>query len=134
MLRDVALRATLLGMRFAIIALALLLPTPGAWQHTPQDQGLHDRFYSTWKMPQPRDASGERINSCCSNIDCYPTTFKQVGGTWFAQQRETGKWIVIPVQRLEQNQPDPRDSPDGHGHLCANPNGMVYCAVLGVQG
>ena len=123
-------------MRYALTAVIVLFlfPATAGAQHPPQDQALHDKFYSTWRMPQPRDGNGNRVNSCCSNTDCYSTTFKRVGGTWFAQQRENGKWIVIPEQRLEQNQPDPRESPDGRGHLCANSNGTVYCAVLGVEG
>ncbi len=120
-------------MKYALTAALLLVATPVAGQHPPQDQALHDKFYSTWMMPVGRDKDGNRINSCCSNQDCYPTPFKLVGGTWFAKQRETGKWIVVPNERLEQNQVDPRESPDGAGHLCANPNGVVYCAVLGVQ-
>jgi hypothetical protein len=35
---------------------------------------------------------------------------------------------------LEENQLDPRDSPDGRGHVCMDPprkGNMVFCAVLG---
>ena len=42
--------------------------------------------------------------------------------------------MPIPVGILEDNQPDPRDSPDGRGHVCMQPPGkgnMVYCAVVG---
>ncbi len=121
-------------MKYAITLALALTATPVAAQHPPQDQELHDKFYSTWMEPVNRDEDGNRVSSCCNKMDCYPTAFKLVGGTWFAQIRETGKWVAIPPERLEQNQPDPRESPDGQGHLCANPNGMVYCAVVGVQG
>lgn len=96
--------------------------------HPPEDEALHGKFYSTWNMPnngQPRD------KSCCNKGDCYPTPFKNVAGTWFAMHRETGKWIVVPDQKLEHLQSDPRESPDGQGHLCASAERYVYCAVIG---
>lgn len=122
-----------------LIPLALIVP---AWaqnsgagrgmgsthSHPPQDEAMHDKFYSTWNMPnngQPRD------KSCCNKFDCYPTPFKNVGGTWYAMHRETGKWIAVPPQKLEHLQSDPRESPDGQGHMCASATSYVYCAVIG---
>lgn len=100
-------------------------------QHPPEHQNLHDKFYSTWQMAVVRDALGRRTNSCCSNHDCYPTRFRNVAGVWFAFHRETQSWIPVPESRLEHNTPDPRESPDGHSHLCASALTNVYCAVLG---
>jgi hypothetical protein len=35
--------------------------------HPAQDQLLHEKFYSTWHMPD------NPAFSCCNNADCYPT-------------------------------------------------------------
>ncbi len=120
-------------MKYILATFALLAATTASAQHPPEHQDLHDQFYQNWLMPNVRDANGNRTNSCCSNHDCYPTEFKLVGGTWFAMHRESGKWIVVPDTKLEHNAPDPRESPDGRGHLCASSLGNVYCAVLGLQ-
>src|ERR1700726_4476629 len=34
--------------------------------HPPQDQTIHEQFYSTWMMPDNRNLS------CCRNVDCSP--------------------------------------------------------------
>jgi len=122
------------GMLLKItLAIALLLcASTAVAQHPPGHQSLHDHFYSTWKMPDRR-YQGARYVSCCSDRDCYPTAFKNIDGIWFAFHRETGKWIVVPPAKIEQNTVDPRESPDGQGHLCAGSSGAVYCAVLGVM-
>lgn len=93
--------------------------------HPSKDADLHDRFYAAWnQMPA-------RTSSCCSKHDCYPTTIKNVGGTFFGLHRESGRFVVIPAERLEQNAADPRESPDHQSHMCANPQGVVYCATVG---
>lgn len=125
-------------MRYVLAAVAalciLVLGAPAAGQehqHPPRDAQLHDKFYSTWNMP---NGGQPRTSSCCSSKDCYPTTIKNVGGVWFAQRREDQAWIMVPDAKVEQNQSDPRESPDGLSHVCmAAPTGgaNVYCAVLG---
>jgi hypothetical protein len=95
-------------------------------QHPPQDQALHERFYSTWHMP---DNPGL---SCCNSADCYPTDIKYVDGQIYARRREDGRYILIPPQKVERN----RDNPDGRNHLCAPPPALspldsVYCFALG---
>ena len=96
--------------------------------HPAQDQLLHERFYSTWHMPD------NPAFSCCGNADCYPTEIKSVDGKIYAKRREDGKYILIPPQKIERN----RDNPDGRNHLCAPPPGFaknpvdtVYCFALG---
>ena len=95
--------------------------------HPPQDQALHEKFYSTWYMPD------NPTSSCCNNADCYPTEIKYVGGSIYARRREDGKYIFIPPQKVERN----RDNPDGRNHLCAPPpNSLqaadaVFCFSLG---
>ncbi|RXG83917.1 hypothetical protein [Bradyrhizobium zhanjiangense] len=95
-------------------------------QHPPQDQALHEKFYSTWHMPDNPSLS------CCSNADCYPTDIKYIDGRLYARRREDGRFILIPPQKVERN----RDNPDGRNHLCAPPPALspmdsVYCFALG---
>jgi hypothetical protein len=95
--------------------------------HPPQDQLLHEKFYSTWHMPDNPSVS------CCNEADCYPTEIKYVDGELYAKRREDGKYIPIPSQKVERN----RDNPDGRNHLCApppsvfHPSDTVYCFALG---
>jgi hypothetical protein len=94
--------------------------------HPPQDQVLHERFYSTWHMPD------NPTLSCCNNSDCYPAEIQYVDGKIYARRREDGKHILIPPQKIERN----RDNPDGRNHLCAPtparfPTDTVYCFALG---
>jgi hypothetical protein len=79
--------------------------------------------------PNPRSAS-----SCCNDADCYPIEIKYVDGNIYAKRREDGKYIPVPLQKVERN----KDSPDGRNHLCAPlpgvgfyPPDTVYCFVLG---
>ena len=95
--------------------------------HPPQDQALHEKFYSTWRMPD------NPVLSCCNNADCYPTDIKYIDGRLYAKRREDGKFIFVPPQKVERN----RDNPDGRNHLCApppsaySPTDTVYCFALG---
>jgi hypothetical protein len=95
--------------------------------HPPQDQFLHEKFYSTWHMPDHPWAS------CCNDADCYPTEIKYVDGNVYAKRREDGKYILVPPEKVERN----RDNPDGRNHLCAPPpdashaSDTVFCFALG---
>ena len=95
--------------------------------HPPQDQLLHEKFYSTWHMPD------NPTLSCCNKADCYPTDIRYVDGILYAKRREDGKYISIPAQKVERN----KDNPDGRNHLCApppngsNPSDIVFCFALG---
>jgi hypothetical protein len=95
--------------------------------HPPQDQWLHEKFYSTWHMPDNPSAS------CCNDADCYPTEIQYIDGNIYAKRREDGKYIPIPPEKVERN----RDNPDGRNHLCApppnslHPSDTVYCFALG---
>ena len=96
-------------------------------RHPPQDMALHEKFYSTWHMPD------NPALSCCNNADCYSTDIKYVDGKIYAKRREDGKYILIPPQKVEHN----RDNPDGRNHLCAPPPSLsnssdtVFCFALG---
>src|SRR3982074_2288143 len=91
-------------------------------QHPPQDVQIHEKFYSTWYMPD------NPTKSCCNKQDCYPTEIRYVGSTLFARRREDGQWVVVPPQKIERN----RDNPDGRNHVCMPPPnhsqaGTVFC-------
>jgi len=96
-------------------------------RHPPQDQALHEKFYSTWYMPD------EPTKSCCNKSDCYPTEIKYVGSNIYARRREDGKYLLVPAEKVERD----RDSPDGRSHLCApppesmRPPDTVFCFSLG---
>jgi hypothetical protein len=117
-----------------VVAVLALLLSPAAAQqrhehhHPPQDAQLHEKFYSTWYMPD------NPSRSCCNKADCYPTEIKMVGSSIYARRREDGKYILVPAHKIEQN----RDNPDGRNHICAPPptavqypSDTVFCFALG---
>src|SRR5262245_32231363 len=84
----------------------------GPHRHHPlADMPLHEKFYSTWYMPD------NPAKSCCNKADCYPTEIEYRGSDVYAKRREDGKWLRIPATKIEQR----RDNPDGRNHLCAPP-------------
>jgi hypothetical protein len=87
-------------------------------QHPPQDEEIHEKFYSTWMRPDNPHLS------CCSQHDCYPTEARIEGDIWLAKRREDGKWLRVPPQKVEQK----RDNPDGRSHLCAPRPERAYSA------
>ena len=91
---------------------------------------LHDKFYSTWMRPNIRNAEGQRMSSCCNKEDCRPAPIRQRGTVWEAWDRVTQSWIAFSAELLEQNQPDPIESPDAQPHACIL-QGNVLCATLG---
>ncbi len=99
-------------------------------QHPPADMPIHEKFYSTWYMPD------QPTKSCCNKMDCYPTEVRMSGGRIQAKRREDGKWLTIPEAKIERN----RDNPDGRNHLCAPvpsiayPPDTVFCFTLGTGG
>ena len=119
-------------MRF-YLAIMLLASTselaqPQQRHHPPADMSLHEKFYSTWYMPD------QPTKSCCNKADCYPTEVTYRDGDVFARRREDGKWLRIPAAKVERN----RDNPDGRNHLCAPPPtathypaDTVFCFALG---
>jgi hypothetical protein len=96
-------------------------------QHPAHDMALHEKFYSTWYMPD------EPNKSCCNKADCYPTLVKYQDGQWWAMRREDHKYIPVPWKKVEIN----RNNPDGRNHLCAPPPSSahapntVFCFALG---
>lgn len=88
----------------------------GLHHHPPQDQLLHEKFYSTWHM------RGNPSVSCCNNADCYPAEVKYIDGDIYAKCREDGRYIRIPPEKVERN----RDNLDGRNHLCAPPPNVFH--------
>jgi hypothetical protein len=96
-------------------------------QHEGQSE-IVNQFYSTWMIP------GTRTMGCCNKIDCYQAQVRREGGTWFVLQRETHIWRPIPENIIEQNQPDPRESPDGVAHVCmqaSQETPRIFCFTHG---
>jgi hypothetical protein len=95
--------------------------------HPPQDLAVHEKFYSTWYMPD------DPKKSCCNRADCYPTEIRMQGENILAKRREDGKFLLVPPQKVERH----RDNPDGRNHLCAPPPtasyppDTVFCFALG---
>lgn len=114
----------------SLLLTLLLLPAAAQEQHThpAADMPIHEKFYSTWYMPD------EPSKSCCNKADCYPTEVKFKDGQWWALRREDQKYIPVPKHKVEMN----RDNPDGRNHLCAPspkatayPPDTVFCFSLG---
>jgi hypothetical protein len=112
------------GIVLAVVTLSAAIAQEH--HHPAADEALHEKFYSTWYMPD------HPLRSCCSKADCYPTQIKYVGTALFAQRREDGQWIAVPPQKIERR----RDNPDGRNHVCMPPPthpqaGSVFCFSLG---
>jgi hypothetical protein len=129
--RDATLRLAAFGsLGLSLLVLPSFASTAQAQEHRhhpPEDMPIHERFYSTWYMPD------QPTKSCCNKADCYPTDVKYIEGQTYARRREDGKWLPIPASKVERN----RDNPDGRNHLCAPPpqtygdGDVVFCFALG---
>src|SRR3954453_9894963 len=110
-----------------VLCYALTRSAGAQHNHPPQDVEVHEKFYSTWFMPD------QPTRSCCNKADCYPTEGKfehNQGSPW---RGEDGQYIPIPANKVERN----RDNPDGRNHICAPPPwanyppNTVFCFSLG---
>jgi hypothetical protein len=114
-----------------ILILAVSSAIAQEHHHPPQDQAIHERFYSTWMMPD------NRTMSCCHNKDCSPAESRFENGHWIARKvGDDGDWIAVPPRKIEHD----RESPDGRSHLCSrrvwiNNRGdqqlAVFCFISG---
>jgi hypothetical protein len=113
-----------------LIAVAVPAKAQEHRNHPVADVPLHEKFYSSWYMPD------QPTRSCCNKVDCYPTEVRMQGDKIFARRREDGKWLLIPLHKVERH----RDNPDGRNHICAPPPppptaspapDTVYCFALG---
>jgi len=91
-------------------------------RHPPQDEALHEKFYSTWYMPD------NPARSCCNKADCYPTEIKYIGGNVYARRREDGrqhmKFILV-------NGRTPR--PPSFCALCCEPIEQAYLREIATR-
>ena len=93
-----------------ILTLAVSSAIAQEHHHPPQDQTIHERFYSTWMMPD------NRTMPCCHNQDCSPAESRVEDGNWVARKvGGDGDWIAVPPEKIEHD----RQSPDGRSHLCS---------------
>ena len=114
-----------------VMGLILALSFSAAAQEMHHHDGMTpevDKFYSYWLQPNHGNA---RYMGCCNRVDCYSTEAKMIGGHWWYLHRETLRWMPVPDERVEHLQGDPRESPDGMNHVCANTTGWVFCFVAG---
>lgn len=122
----------MIALRTIVVMLMLsVTPSLAAEQqlhHHEGASGVVDQFYSYWLRP---NAGKPRTASCCNKLDCYATKAYKVGSHWFFIHRETQKPRIVPDEVVEHLQSDPRESPDGESHVCANVIGTVYCFVAG---
>lgn len=106
--------------------------SPGHSQHPPEHAQLHNQFYAQWQRPGNK-------GSCCNDRDCYPTKAKFEDGKWWAQRREDGKWLPVPREVYDPDNPQMVQSPDGQPHLCAPPPNVagypidfIFCFTTGM--
>jgi hypothetical protein len=99
--------------------------------HPPQDQEIHQKFYSSWMEPD------NRAISCCKSEDCAPAESKFENGHWIARKvGNEGAFTSIPDKKVEHD----RDTPDGRSHLCGRPDPWnsgkldVFCFIAGAGG
>ncbi len=115
-----------------LVLIALVVPAKAQEHraHPVGDLPLHEKFYSSWCMPD------QPTKSCCNMADCYPTEVRVQGDMIFARRREDGKWLLVPSHKVERH----KDNPDGRNHICAPPpppptasqvSDTVYCFALG---
>lgn len=123
------LRVAITGILLGLLAALFAGNVRAQEHHHPQrDQAIHEKFYSTWMMPD------NRALSCCHEQDCAPAESKFENGQWLARKAgEQGDFTPIPAQKVERD----RDSPDGRSHLCGKSYGgmssgfYVYCFAPG---
>lgn len=125
--RALIISAIIYAVLFTLgIAFGLGLRAAKAQEHqhhhgTEVIEGATGHFYETWMRPDMPAVS------CCNRMDCYATPARMRGGKLQAMHRESGEWIDVPPEKVEQN----RDSPDGRNHLCASSWKYVFCFVMG---
>lgn len=135
------------------IIILILMTTPAKGEEDPlhvghTHQGDAGKFYQSWHRPDYRDQSGKRYQSCCGQQDCRPILEmrKHPGSRlWIPQVADyvpatwevlisvpydgRPQWVAVPDKLWEDNQPDPRESPDERGHVCVIYSGYIICAV-----
>ncbi|MBS0537795.1 MAG: hypothetical protein JSR47_03500 [Proteobacteria bacterium] len=114
-------------MRVAVLVLATAIALPGA--AGAQEGGFHGRghaenhdWYSGLNQPGT-------TYSCCNGDehggDCRPTrAYLANDGWWHAEIN--GRWTTVPKRAVLD-----KLAPDGASHICAAPNGYIFCFIGG---
>jgi hypothetical protein len=101
----------------AILHVAAAIFVISAWQMSQtfaQDgHAEHHDEYQHWKQP------GSGL-SCCNDQDCRPTRAYLAEEGWRAW--DGNRWLLVPPAAVLKLR-----AKDGRTHLCANPDGHVYC-------
>ena len=111
-----------------------------AHEATSPEQARVYEFYNTWMRPTGSDAGiAHRAISCCNKQDCSRVlaTRRNKQTQWLEVQVcmenevcDPDRWYPVDPAHVEENQPDPRESPDGAAHACVI-GGKVRCYVGG---
>lgn len=142
----------LLWVVIGAIALTLILWFRHAQAHEHMhgesvEQARVIEFYRTWYRPKGDFSVVHRQSSCCysqgANQDCFPVLAERTrpdgvrevmpdvtGASTQAQANYGGKWYALTHHINENEQPDPRESPDGRSHVCVAGEAAV-CYVPG---
>lgn len=97
-------------------------------------------FLRNWKRPRGPYNIGHRVSTCCyiggMQQDCFPVKETRIehGVTFVFPDTEGhieyARWYQIPEGVAEDEQPDPRESPDGRSYVCVAGNNVI-CYVRG---
>ena len=113
----------LLCLLFLLLVLSAAVAAPAAAQGMHGDG--HDALHPWYKSLHDKNG-----RSCCSNVDCRPTSSRERAGR--VEVLVDGEWAVVPPDKIIS-----RASPDLGSHVCSPlqpslyPKGHIFCVVLG---
>jgi len=81
--------------------------------HPPQNQNLHNEFYSKLTRPGTK-------KSCCNNEDCRPAQHRVKDG--HHEFHVGGAWVQVANQQIIDN----IYTPDGQSHWCGFDEGTLF--------
>ena len=121
------------------VALGVVWCARGVFGQEHTHEGAVGKFYETWRAPAQRHLAHREVG-CCNNLDCRPVLELRKrrgdGLTEVLVQMAPAfppAWYPVPAGIWEDNQEDPRESPDGRAHVCIR-SGQVVCAVRASDG
>lgn len=137
------------GRRLHYLGDLVVTPTY-AHEHQPGETSEQARvveFYKTWHRPKGEFSITHRSPMCCygdgRQQDCFPVLARRInekgeeeltpdvtGAATEAQAEYGGKWYPNVFHVTEDEQIDPRDSPDGRSHMCVSGQAVI-CYVRG---
>lgn len=115
-----------------------------AHEHTPGETAAQKRkvdFLQQWRRPKGIFAVEHRFLGCCystgENQDCFAVKqTRMVDGVREVfpdseGHKEFDRWFKLDTGVNEDEQPDPKESPDGRSYVCIQGN-QVVCYVGGI--